>query len=93
MYKEELTIRELEKLVVGCLLVNKEMGFYPAQVEHATASIREIQDTSTGYHVVRIEIALTAIRSNYNYGYASPIESGKRYNHLTSGVNSFIRSF
>ena len=93
MHKEELTTRELEKLVVGCLLVSEEMGFYPAQVENATALIREIQDTSTGDHAGRIQIALTVIHSDYNYGYVGPTEIRKGYNHLTSGVSSFIRSF
>ena len=69
------------------------MGFYPAQVEHATALIREIQDISTGDHIGRVQIALTAIHSDYNYRYVGPTEIREGYNHLTSGVSSFIRSF
>lgn len=90
MAKEEMTARELEKLVTGCLLVSEEMGFYPVQTEHAEALIREIQDTSTGDHAGRIQIALTAIHSDYNYGYVGPTEVRKGLNHLTSGVSNFI---
>ena len=84
MDKEELTARELEKLVTGCLLVSEEMGFYPAQVEHATALVREIRDTSTGDHTGRVQLALTAIHNDYNYGYIGPTEVRKGFNHLTS---------
>ena len=90
MAKEEMTARELEKLVTGCLLVSEEMGFYPVQTEHAEALIRENQDTSTGDHAGRIQIALTAIHSDYNYGYVGPTEVRKGLNHLTSGVSNFI---
>ncbi len=69
------------------------MGFYPAQVEHATALMREIQDTSTGDRAGRIQIALTTVHCDYNYGYVGPTEIRKGYNHLTSGVSNLIRSF
>jgi hypothetical protein len=93
MDKEELTARELEKLVTPCLLVSEEMGFYPAQVENVTTLLREIRDTSTGDHTGRVQLALTAIHSDYNYGYIGPTEVRKGFNHLTSGVSGFIRSF
>lgn len=93
MAKEVLTARELEKLVTGCLLVSEEMGFYPEQIEHAKTLMREIQDTSTVDHAGRIQIALTAVHCDYNYGYVGPTEIRKGYNHLTSGVSNFICSF